>query len=84
MSFILLAHGIAKHVLRKTRAECVKQMLIFALFCQILDISRNKQNWSKSFITKDLLQLVKGMFYYVLFFNGCLRGGKACDWHAER
>ena len=30
--FILLAHGIDKHILRKTRAECVKQMLIFSTF----------------------------------------------------
>lgn len=30
--FILLAHGIDKHILRKTRAECVKQMLIFCTF----------------------------------------------------
>ena len=30
--FILLAHGIDKHILRKTRAECVKQMLIFRTF----------------------------------------------------
>jgi len=30
--FILLAHGIDKLILRKTRAECVKQMLIFCTF----------------------------------------------------
>ena len=29
---ILLAHGIDKHILRKTPAECVKQMLIFCTF----------------------------------------------------
>ena len=33
--FILLAHGIDKHILRKTRAECVKQMLIFCTFFPI-------------------------------------------------
>ena len=30
--FILLAHEIDKHILRKTRAECVKQMMIFCTF----------------------------------------------------
>lgn len=29
---ILLAHGIDKLILRKTRAECVKQMFIFRTF----------------------------------------------------
>jgi hypothetical protein len=32
ISFNLLTHGIAKLILRKTRAECVKQILIFASF----------------------------------------------------
>ena len=32
ITFYLLAHGINKHILRKTRAECVKQMLIFCTF----------------------------------------------------
>ena len=29
ITFYLLAHGIAKLILRKTRAECVKQIVIF-------------------------------------------------------
>ena len=32
MQNYLLAHGIDKYILRKTRAECVKQMLIFRTF----------------------------------------------------
>ena len=30
--FILLAHGIDKLILRKTRAECVKQIALFCSF----------------------------------------------------
>lgn len=29
ITFYLLAHGIAKLILRKTRAKCVKQIVIF-------------------------------------------------------
>ena len=37
VGFILLAHGIASTFCRKTRAECVKQMLIFRTFLPNLE-----------------------------------------------
>lgn len=42
VAFILLAHGINKHILRKTRAECVKQMLIFCTFLPNTGNLKNK------------------------------------------
>ena len=43
--FFLLAHGIAKHILRKTRAECVKQIV---LFCSFWPLFLNTEKLAKS------------------------------------